>query len=192
MNYCTNINMATIFMNTENSNASKPNKIVLSLLQRLDLRSSNKHVALQRQQHKNNQLKIIATTWNVFELPGGSYSVLYIQDYIEHIIKKHKTFSDNPPVHIYINRIYNRLVLKIKDGHTLELQTPETMKLFSRTKKLTGKKNGKNLASLEVVEVVLVQCNLVHNQYQQKSAVFYFFMPNISYGCLLSIMIFSI
>ena len=143
MNYCTNISMATIFMNTENSNASKPNKIVLSLLQRLDLRSSNKHVALQRQQHKNNQLKIIATTWNVFELPGGSYSVLYIQDYIEHIIKKHKTFSDNPPVHIYINRIYNRLVLKIKDGHTLELQTPETMKLFSRTKKLTGKKNGK-------------------------------------------------
>ena len=103
MNYCTNINMATIFMNTENSNASKPNKIVLSLLQRLDLRSSNKHVALQRQQHKNNQLKIIATTWNVFELPGGSYSVLYIQDYIEHIIKKHKTFSNNPPVHIYIN-----------------------------------------------------------------------------------------
>ena len=68
--------MATIFMNTENSNASKPNKIVLSLLQRLDLRSSNTHVALQRQQHKNNQLKIIATTSNVFELPGGSYSVI--------------------------------------------------------------------------------------------------------------------
>ena len=75
----------------------------------------------------------------MFELPGGSYSVLYIQDYIEHIIKKHKTFSDNPPVHIYINRIYNRLVLKIKDGYKPELQTPETMKFFGRTKKLTGK-----------------------------------------------------
>ena len=30
-------------------------------------------------------------------------------------------------------------------------------------------KNGKNVLSLEVVEVVLVQCNLVDNQYQQKS-----------------------
>ena len=34
-------------MNTENSNTSKPNKLVLCLLQRLDLRSPNKHVALQ-------------------------------------------------------------------------------------------------------------------------------------------------
>ena len=129
----------------------------------------------------------------MFELPGGSYSVLYIQDYIEHIIKKHKTFSDNPPVRIYINRIYNRLVLKIKDGYKPELQTPETMKFFGRTKKLTGKtKNGENVPSLEVVEVVLVQYNFVYNQYQQKSVMFYFFMPNKSYGCLLSIMIFSI
>ena len=81
-------------------------------------------------------------------------------------------------------------MLKIKDGYKPELQTPETMKFFGRTKKLTGKtKNGENVPSLEVV---LVQCNLVYNQYQQKSVVFYFFMPNKSYGCLLSIMIFSI
>ena len=31
-------------MNKENSNTSKPNKLVLCLLQRLDLRSPNKHV----------------------------------------------------------------------------------------------------------------------------------------------------
>ena len=44
------------------------------------------------------------------------------------------------------------------------------MKLFGSTKKLMEKsKNGKNVLSLEVVEVVLVQCNLVDNQYQQKS-----------------------
>ena len=29
-----------------------------------------------------------------------------------------------------MNRINNRLVFKIKDGYKLELQTPETMKLF--------------------------------------------------------------
>ena len=42
-----------------------------------------------RQQHKNNKLKIIASTWiDEFELPDGSYPMSDIQDYIEYIIKK--------------------------------------------------------------------------------------------------------
>ena len=58
------------------------------------------------------------------------------------------------------------LMFKIKDGYRLELQTPEIMKLFGSTKKLLDKiKNRENVPSLEVVEVVLVQCNLVDNQY---------------------------
>ena len=55
------------------------------------------------------------------------------------------------------------------------------MKLFGSTKKLIYKtKNGEKLPILEVVEVVLVQCNLVDNQYQQNSEVLHTFMPNIS------------
>ena len=58
-------------------------------------------------------------------------------------------------------------MFKIIDGNKLELQTPETMKLFGNTKKLMNKtKNGENVPSLEVVEVALVQCNLVGNQCQ--------------------------
>ena len=46
-------------------------------------------------------------------------------------------------MHIYINRINNRLVFEIKDRYKLELQTPETMELFGSTKKLIDKtKNG--------------------------------------------------
>ena len=57
-----------------------------------------------------------------------------------------------------------------KNRYKLELQTPETMKLFGGTKNIIDKrKNGKNLPSLKLVEVVLVQCNLGDNQYQQKS-----------------------
>ena len=82
-------------MNTENSKTNEPHKFVLNLSQRLDLKSSNKHVALQnlsnyytwkniRQQYKNNKLKIIAPIWNdEFELPDSSYSVSDIQDYIK-------------------------------------------------------------------------------------------------------------
>ena len=39
--------METIFMNTENTKTREPLKFVHNLLQRLDLRTSNKHVALQ-------------------------------------------------------------------------------------------------------------------------------------------------
>ena len=50
-------------------------------------------------------------------------------------------------------------------------------------KKLVGKsKNGENVSSLEVAEVVLAQCNLEDNRYQQKSAVLYPFMRNKCYA----------
>ena len=62
-----------------------------------------------------------------------------------------------PPIHVYINRNNNKLVFKLKDGYRLELQTSETVKLFGSTKELIEKtKNGQNVPSLEVVEVVLV------------------------------------
>ena len=43
------------------------------------------------------------------------------------------------------------------------------------------------MPSLEVVEIVLVQCNLVDNQYQQKSEVLYTFTSNKSYAHLLNV-----
>ena len=35
--------------------------------------------------------------------------------------KKHGTLPTNTPIHIYTNRINNRLVFKIKNGYKLEL-----------------------------------------------------------------------
>ena len=71
-------------------------------------------------------------------------------------------------------------MFNIKDKYKLELQTPETMMLFGSIKKLVGKtKNGENVPSLEVVEVVFIQCNnIVDSQYQQKSEVLYTFTNN--------------
>ena len=95
-------------------------------------------------------------------------------DYIEYIIIQHETLTTIPPSRVYINRINNRLVFKIKDGYKLELQRSERVKLFGSTKKLIHKtKNGENVPSLEEFEVVLVECNLVDNQYQQNSEVLY-------------------
>ena len=103
-------------------------------------------------------------------------------------MKKHETSTKILSIHFYINRIKNRLVFKIKDGHCLELQTPRTIKLFGSTKKLIEKtKNEENVPSLEVIEVVLVQYNLVDHQYHQKYEVLYTFTSNKSYAYLLNV-----
>ena len=85
-----------------------------------------KHVALQnltiyytwkniRQQHKNNKLKVITPTCSdEFDLPDSSYySVKYSIIYqVNH--KKHETLHTNPPIHICINGINDRLMFKTK------------------------------------------------------------------------------
>ena len=120
-------------------------------------------------------------------MSDGFYSVSDIQGYIEYIIKKYEELT-TIPIYVYINRINNRLVFKIKSGYKLELQTSATTKLFGSIKKLIDKtKIGENVPSLEVVEVALVQCNLVGNQYQQNPEVLYTFTHNKSYAYLLKV-----
>ena len=62
------------------------------------------------------------------------------------------------------------------------------MKLLGSTEnKINKDKNGENVPHLEIIEVVLVHCNMVNNDYQQDSRVLYTFVPNISFGSLLDI-----
>ena len=103
-------------------------------------------------------------------------------------MKKHETVTDNPSIRIYINKIENRITFKIKTRYYLELLTPETMKLLGSTKsKIKKDKNGKNVPNLEITEVVLVNCNIANDNYQQKSRVLYAFVPNNSFDQLLDI-----
>ena len=63
-----------------------------------------------------------------------------------------------------MNKIENRVTFKIKNGYTLELLTPETMKLLGRTEnKITKDKSGENVPHLEITEIILVRCNVVNN-----------------------------
>ena len=62
------------------------------------------------------------------------------------------------------------------------------MKLLGSSKsKITKDENGQDVPNLEVVEVVLVHCNLVNNAYQQESRILYTFVPNKTFGSLLEI-----
>ena len=45
---------------------------------------------------------------------------------------------------------------------------PETMKIFgSSENKITKDKNSENVPHLEIIKVVLANCNIVNNDYQQ-------------------------
>ena len=192
--------MDATFMDSENSRISEYHVLVLMLTNKLDLRRGQKTVALSslsiyytwknvKSSYNKNKFKISAPTWSEeFELPDGSYSVSDIQDYFEYILKKHSESVDNPSIRIYVNKIENRITFKIKNGCYLELLTPETMELLgSAENKINKDKNGENVPHLEIVEIVLVHCNLVKNDYQQNSRILYTFIPNKTFGSLLEI-----
>ena len=85
--------MNTIFMNSENSKTSDPYRLLFNLSDKINLKRSDKYVALsplsiyytwknRKKSYENNKFKISAPTWNEeFELPDGSCSVSDIQDY---------------------------------------------------------------------------------------------------------------
>ena len=187
-------------MNTENSKTSESHRFKLDLTDKLNLKDPKKNMALAnlsiyytwkniKSEYNNNKFKISAPTWNdTFDLPDGSYSIADIQDYFEFIIKKHETLTENPPVQIYPNKIKNRIVFKIKTGYKLELLTPETMKLLGSAKNdVTNNKDGEIVPKLESIEVLLVHCNLLKNDYQHTSKVLFNFAPNKQSGQLINI-----
>ena len=89
---------------------------------------------------------------------------------------------------IYVNEINNRIVFKIKSGYKLELLSKETMKLLgSSADTIDGDKNSELVPILEIVDLVLVHCNLVNNSYQQASKVLFAFVPNKKYGQLITV-----
>ena len=73
--------MYTIFMNSKNSKTSDPHRFSLNLADKMNLKRSDKYVALSslsiyyileniKKSYKNNKFKISAPTWNEeFELP---------------------------------------------------------------------------------------------------------------------------
>ena len=129
-------------MNTLNSRTIEFNRFVYQFTDKSNLKNPNKNIALAnlriyytwkniKPEYNNNKFKIHTPTWNdEFNLPNGSYSVSDIQDYLEYIIKKHETIADIPPIQIYVNKIKNRIVFKIKTVYKRELLIEETMQLL--------------------------------------------------------------
>ena len=67
---------------------------------------------------------------------------------------------------VYINKLENKIMVKIKTGYHLELLMPQTTKLLGSTKsKTTKNENCEKVTHLEITEVILVHCNIASNNY---------------------------
>ena len=66
-----------------------------------------------KKSYKNNKFKISGPTWNEkYKLPDGSYSLSYIQDYFEYVIKKHEKVTVNTLTKRYVNKKENMIPFK--------------------------------------------------------------------------------
>ena len=97
--YNTKVN--AIFLNSRNSKTSDPYRLLLNVADKIDLKRSDKYLALSnfiiyytqkniKKSQKNNKFKILPPTWNKeFKLLDGSHSISDIQDHFGHILRKH-------------------------------------------------------------------------------------------------------
>ena len=118
-------------------------KPLLNVADKVNLKRSSKYVPLSNLSiYYTRKITKCSTK---FELSDGSYSVQFIQDYLEYIIKKHETIADDPPIQIYINKIEKKLHLKLYRNY-LEFLSRESLQLLGGTKKkVTKNKNGEML-----------------------------------------------
>ena len=114
----------------------------------------------------SNKFKTSAPTLNdEFDLLDRSYSISDVQDYL-----------NNLSMQIYVNKIKNRTVFKIKTVYKLELLSPKTMKLLGSTKKdVDQDKAGVDVPKLESVEDLL------------KSKILFIFVSNKQFCLLITI-----
>ena len=123
------INTVLTWEQCENSKTNESNKFIYQFTDKLNLNNPKKNIGLVnlsiycmwkniKYAYNNNEVKISTPTWNdKFDMPDESYSISDIQNYFEYVIKKHDTITDNPLVQIYVNKIKNRIVPKIKTGY---------------------------------------------------------------------------
>ena len=65
----------------------------------------------------------------------------------------------------------------MKIDYKLDLLSKETTKLLGRTEKVIGKdKNGENVPKLEIVDVILMHCNVFNNSVIKKHQKFYLYL----------------
>ena len=129
-------------MNSKNGKTS--DTLILNLTDKKNFKRSNKYVGLSnygihyKQKNMSHQIR-------KFKIPGPTCNDKIILS----ISSKRKGVSDNLPKRIYINKIENRITLKINTRHHLELLIFAIIKLLTSTKD--------KVIKMKIVRMYLIQ-----------------------------------
>ena len=127
-------------MNSEDSKTSESYVLIYKVTDKLDLRISEKTIAL-------SSLSIYYTWKNI----KTSYNNNKLKHQLQHGIINLNYQMERILYQIYVKKVENKVIFKIKTGYSLELLTPETTKLFGSTEdKITKDKNGENVPILKL------------------------------------------
>ena len=105
-------------------------------------------------------------------------------------LNNHEESDGTFGINIYANPVYNRVTISVSadfrfsmdDGPAETLGFDNGQKVISNTED-----NGNLVPKIEKVDTVLIHCNLVNNKITYDSSVLYAFVPDDSFGKLLSI-----
>ena len=118
--------------------------------------------------YNSNKFEISAPTWNDNFICLMDHILFQTFKIILNLsLKILETITENLPIEIYVNKIKNRLYTRIVISRDIEL-------LGSTEKDVDQDKGGEHVPKLESVEVIVVHCNLVSNNYQQLLTIMYF------------------
>ena len=150
-------------MNSENSKTSDSLRLLLNLTYKINLKRSDKDVALSDLSISYTWKNIKSCTKRInlkYQLQHRMKSLNYLRDHILYQIfkitlnthlQKHEAVTDNLTIRIYVNKVEKRITFKIKTRYYLELLTPETIKLLGSTKsKITTEGNSENVLHLDI------------------------------------------
>lgn len=142
--------------------------------------------------YNNNKIKLTGPRWTKeITFPDGSYSIGQLQEIIFNEQVKHDSTirETDPHLCLYVNKITNRIIVKLDRGYSIDFMSDEMMKLVGSDKRVVAGAYQKDLPlvpHLEQVDVVNVHCNMVDNESQIDRQLWYYFTPSSSYGSLLT------
>ena len=121
-------------MNSENSETSEPHRLLLNLANKINLKESEKCLALSnlsmyykwkniKKSYKNSKSKIIAPALNEYLIYLINQILYQIFKIISNVSLKNGGKTGSPSIEIDINKIENKITFKIRAGYYLELLT---------------------------------------------------------------------
>ena len=196
--------MNSIVLSTANSKTDKNNLLRFNLTS--DLKLENNLISLShcsiyynwknfKSEYNNTEFEYTdLNTSKAYRIiiPNGSYSISDLNNFIHHhmTLSSHVNSDGSFDINLYTNPVYNRVTITVSSKFRFWMSDGllQTLGFDGSQNNITNTEvNGNLVPRLERVDTVLIHCNLVDNRVTHNSSILHAFIPNNSFGSLLSV-----